>query len=600
MATSSNVWFSLVPLTPLAVETAEHERNKRYACINNGVTVLNVGHVISKAGPGTLATLGRGEASDIYLADETGMMSREQCSFEIDEENNMITLYDVSRNQTTQVYSDVIDGSEVPSFPFELGRERRVVVHPSFNRFVAIGKNKKRLIKFRLDWHHEDLVTKIQERSAVLGPLERDTRQAFTRLATEPDDDATLDIRTRIHAGTQPKLELRHFILGVLGAGSHAVVRKAVDVDTARLMAVKVIKKSDSVWEWQCIKREIEFLSHANHDNIVKFLGKKHVEPELMVFMDMYDGSLDGLLKSQNCPPRDLVANDVLWQMLCALDYVAFNVYVHRDLKPANILYKRNAKDELHFVLADFGLCNATQVAVGTRLYMAPELFKSITDTSSSKIDIWALFVTILQILNVQGFESMLARDPPVEDVHEFVAGIASDSGTEVAEFRMMGRLEVARRATAAQMLVRLYDGDGLTTPKWKVPGMPAESAEAEAFDEAEFGLGAGAGDGDGEGSEETTVVEDEGVEDTVGMASSAEEAVEEAWVEGAVAEGSAAAPAPNVEFPVFHYPNQPGMSLRERRRRVGRMQAWMRRQRGHPDLQDVSLPGEPMDICED
>ena len=132
---------------------------------------------------------------------------------------------------------------------------------------------------------------------------------------------------------------------------------------------------------------------------------------------------------------RPLLARQVLRQMLHALDYLSTRGYVHRDVKPDNIFWlpvpvgpatfqgrnKGNDNDNswklsassalpFHFRLGDFGLCESESrigpgETHGTLVYMAPELFSEHRRLRrpSHKSDVWALYVTVLWVLDLDG-----------------------------------------------------------------------------------------------------------------------------------------------------------------------------------------------------
>lgn len=182
--------------------------------------------------------------------------------------------------------------------------------------------------------------------------------------------------------------------------------------------------------------------------------------------MGLKDGTLESLIESGD----DLltVADSVFPQMLRALDYLAYNGIVHRDVKPANILYTSLAHDQYLFQLGDFGLCNRAISAVttaGTPLYMAPEMF--LKGQQSSKVDVWSLFVTMLWTLDVRDFRHCFYRFKTSEDVWNAI--LLASKMDKLSNIQEMAIVSPERRASAAQMLVRLYRGEGLSTPQDRV-----------------------------------------------------------------------------------------------------------------------------------
>jgi serine/threonine protein kinase len=185
--------------------------------------------------------------------------------------------------------------------------------------------------------------------------------------------------------------------------------------------------------------------------------------------MGLKEGTLESLIESGSCP---LVADSVFYQMLQALDCLAWKGIVHRDVKPENILYVSQPSGQYQFQLGDFGLCNRVVDAAtfaGTRLYMAPEMFRKGGQTS--KLDVWSLFVTMLWTLDVGGFRQMSNQFESPENAQEAVLFAASNHD-HISKIQEMAIVKAVERASAAQMLVKCYNGVGLSTPRNQVPAL--------------------------------------------------------------------------------------------------------------------------------
>ncbi len=159
--------------------------------------------------------------------------------------------------------------------------------------------------------------------------------------------------------------------------------------------------------------------------------------------------------------------------MLRALDFLAVQDIVHRDVKPENILYVMQ-EGQCRFQLGDFGLSNRASLAttiVGSPLYMAPEIQPLQTQTQTHKVDVWSLYVTMLWTLDAIGFRRVSEAFGTKEEVQNAVVLIASKA-EKLAGIREMARADPNRRASAAQMLVKIYDGVGLTTPRHRIPDL--------------------------------------------------------------------------------------------------------------------------------
>merc|ERR1719195_2453771 len=148
------------------------------------------------------------------------------------------------------------------------------------------------------------------------------------------------------------------------------------------------------------ILREISLLRHLgkyNHPNIVKLVDICHgprQEREMVLYLvfEHVDQDLNAYLSK--CPPpgvgQDKV-KDLMWQILCGVDFLHSHRIVHRDIKPQNILLANSGS----LKLADFGLAriydfNALLTStVVTLWYRAPEVL--LGTTYATPVDIWSV-----------------------------------------------------------------------------------------------------------------------------------------------------------------------------------------------------------------
>lgn len=163
----------------------------------------------------------------------------------------------------------------------------------------------------------------------------------------------------------------------------------------------------------------------------------------------------------------------MFFHMLQALDFLASRNLIHRDVKPGNILYTRADgaadADAYTFCLADFGVTNSAYMAstyAGTRVFMAPEIARRDA-LQTSKADVWSLCVTVLSVRNEGGFADKVNSQElqTSGDIEAAVLRLAAD----LTPLQPMAVVDPARRASAAQMLCAVFQGDGLTTPRSQV-----------------------------------------------------------------------------------------------------------------------------------
>jgi len=199
--------------------------------------------------------------------------------------------------------------------------------------------------------------------------------------------------------------------------------------------------------------------------------------------MGLKEGTLESLIESRS----DRLSPDIVFrEMLEAIDCLALHDLIHRDMKPENILYITRSDGQYQFQLGDFGLCNRSVSAhtfVGSPLYTAPEMFRRGKQTH--KVDVWSLFVTMVWVLDVRGFRQKSKQFKSPDEVHEFVLLVASEEQA-MSRIREMAIFDPEKRASAAQMLVKCFDGEGLSTPRNKVPALNSSPATVVAKDPAQ------------------------------------------------------------------------------------------------------------------
>ncbi|KAJ5799399.1 uncharacterized protein N7518_001467 [Penicillium psychrosexuale] len=467
--------FSLQPLNEQAKKVVSHPWNQHLTSkLSDGTVVLDIGFHIQSRSRQTIATLGRGGDADIFV--EGATISKTQCSFEIEPTTNVIMLYDRSHRGTTQV-------SGANAIPFEHGRLRQIVVQHRLNDVLGMGGRTKDAVQFKLIWkkNYQQVTEIIRNRESIISDCVENPR-----LARTTDDSETVlpsQMQTRIHTAGPRQLEIRYIKVDQLGSGHFGVVHKVINVDTGEFLAVKIFQKPEQASkevEWReslyyALKREVETLSKISHPHIIDLIGSQGWDgPAAEIFMGLKDGTLDSLVES-GIPWLKEVTGCAFHQMLQALDCLAVNGIVHRDVKPENILYTALPGARYHFQLGDFGLCNRTVDAhssVGTPLYAAPEVHNHGVQTH--KMDIWSLFVTIAWALDFHGFRQNVSHFKTLQQAQQALLSISS----KIGEIQEMARVDPDERASAAQMLVKCFDGKGLSTKRNRVPPLSPTKPE--------------------------------------------------------------------------------------------------------------------------
>lgn len=192
--------------------------------------------------------------------------------------------------------------------------------------------------------------------------------------------------------------------------------------------------------------------------------------------MPLKDGSLTSLMNSQNrLSSTKEIIRLACYQILQAIDFLATRAIVHRDIKPDNILYSVRS-NQYHFELGDFGLSNHQSIAVtmaGTKQFMAPELHQY--GVATHKADVWSLFVTMLWTSENKGFRKFVRTHKGMEGFYEAILTLGSQERL-LGDMREMIVLNPEERASAAQMLLKYYGGQGLSTPIRQIPPLLSQN----------------------------------------------------------------------------------------------------------------------------
>ncbi|KAI4289210.1 MAG: hypothetical protein L6R35_001519 [Caloplaca aegaea] len=269
--------FSLVPFNERAKEAVKHPHNRHLAYrYKDNTLALDIGfHIRSKScSPSILATLGRGDAADIFV--DGSSVSRIQCSFEINLDSKVIMLVDRSSAQTTQVYKGDAPNSEVA--PFEHGRPLppQVVIMESLNETLGMGGTRRDLVTFSLHWHQAlvDTVDMLNKRATLPQDYKQEVEECPRLAHTCSQELETIPpsrMETRAHAPSQLRMRYKQF--DHVGGGSFGTVSRGLDLDQGRFMAIKRLRQSSAPKGsenfkqslYYARKREVETLSRITH-----------------------------------------------------------------------------------------------------------------------------------------------------------------------------------------------------------------------------------------------------------------------------------------------------------------------------------------------
>ncbi|KAK4113273.1 kinase-like protein, partial [Canariomyces notabilis] len=462
--------FHLVPTNQTAHDALLHPDNSHFVSTSPSRKQLGLEigfHVPSTPSGRVITRLGRN--ADLILRGRA--VSAVHVAFEIHPETLVVLLSVRSKNSTSVTiapmqkagHEEVIDGD-------------CVIVYGQDYRMTIASHN------FELIWRRPeayDVIMALRE-LAIRGYQDSLQRLQHVRSRDLPTEFDQSELHTwhntRIHTARKVLFrEAEGAPRALVGEGQFGKVFRAVDLVSGNPFAVKVVllhKYTNMELARAALHREVKTLEKLKHRNIVEYLGTAKwdtIQPE--IFMPLRPGSLRSLVETRDSVPvcdDDSLCMQVLEQMLCALDYLASHGLCHRDVKPENILYWPVTQGVYGFQLADFGLANHQSLAktfCGTGYYQAPETHILYGQFSQSpKVDVWSLFATIIDVHRDFTFPPWDAKS-----YHDVLLAIRV-AATKMPKLSSMVREDPAQRASAAQLLVTHFGGQGLTTPRAAVP----------------------------------------------------------------------------------------------------------------------------------
>jgi len=201
-----------------------------------------------------------------------------------------------------------------------------------------------------------------------------------------------------------------------LGEGAMAVVYKAKQISTGRIVAVKTLRYSEADLA-ERFSREVSIHSKLRHPNIVEAIDCITLQGRAYFVMEYLNGLNleDQLIKYGRCENAIALAH-ILGQICDALDVAHQQGIIHRDIKPENIILIDTPQGKQIKVL-DFGVARIqedlqrltkTGVVLGSPAYMSPEQCMGMELDSRS--DLYSLGVVAYEL--VTGYLPYTAETP--------------------------------------------------------------------------------------------------------------------------------------------------------------------------------------------
>src|SRR5262245_9858561 len=216
-------------------------------------------------------------------------------------------------------------------------------------------------------------------------------------------------------------VHLTHFvpgyeILSELGRGGMGIVYRARQLSLNRLVALRVLRPSDS-GSSALLSRcpaEAEVVARLHHPNIVQVYDYGEHDGLPYLALELVDGSSLGTTTGGNSRTAREAA-EIVVTLARAVQLAHELGIVHRDLKPANVLIAapaQGAPGRTTIKITDFGLAKIfregeesqtqTGTIVGTPSYMAPEQARGQVALVGPAVDVYALGAILYELLTGQ------------------------------------------------------------------------------------------------------------------------------------------------------------------------------------------------------
>jgi serine/threonine protein kinase len=218
----------------------------------------------------------------------------------------------------------------------------------------------------------------------------------------------------------------------LLGKGAFATVWEAVQNDSGRRVALKIIRVDLATEEvFNRFAREIRIAQRMNHSHIARVYDSRVDEQIGYYAMELIDGTtFDKYVKNEHPKVAKILCLAI--EVCDALNHAHEQGVVHRDLKPSNIMVTKDGESKL----VDFGLARSMfrpeaetetitsleGTAIGTPYFMAPEQARGENDKLDGRTDIYALGI-ILYIMLVRRHPHQVDKKDRWQTLREIAVG---------------------------------------------------------------------------------------------------------------------------------------------------------------------------------
>ena len=193
-------------------------------------------------------------------------------------------------------------------------------------------------------------MTENEENSTIENKDQEDEEEEILSI---PPEDIT-DIND---PDQKEKIMCDFIIKQVIGEGTFATVRLAINKQTGEQVAIKIMEKNKIIQKEDKIRieREIKVLKNLRHPNIVHLYSVIQTDEKIYLIMEYVKGKelFDYIVMKKKLSENESCL--FFQQIISGIEYLHKIKYVHRDIKPENLLINEQTKE---LKIVDFGLSN--------------------------------------------------------------------------------------------------------------------------------------------------------------------------------------------------------------------------------------------------
>jgi serine/threonine protein kinase len=255
----------------------------------------------------------------------------------------------------------------------------------------------------------------------------------------------------------------KYIFIKELGNGGFGKVFLAKERVSNRFVAIKQLLTENKFLQENII-HEIETIAKFENPNIVTFYHHFREEGIFYLVMEYCSGgSLRDKINSNTYTNTEAI--DWMITLAKSLRIIHKKGIIHHDIKPDNILFTQNGTIKI----ADFGVANKD---IGTKSYMSPEAFSwDVKSTNDPRIDIYALGVTLMELLTKKNpfsglssdeiMEKHLSADFPIQKLPNWQQEIILKAINKTPELRFQFMIELEEALNAKSVPI-IFNKDNL------------------------------------------------------------------------------------------------------------------------------------------